>query len=47
MMKIFINIFGVNFGNKWDKISEDIAKKNPYLEQSETLLERGNRKPNP
>ena len=27
MMKIFINIFGVNFGNKWDKISEDIAKK--------------------
>ena len=33
MMKIFINIFGVNFGNsildnsKWDKIIDDIAKK--------------------
>ena len=28
--------------NKWW-----YSKKNPYLEQSETLLERGSRKPNP
>ena len=53
MMKISIKILGVNFGNsildnsKWDKISDNIAKKNPYLEQRETLFQRGNRKPNP
>ena len=44
-MKVSIKIPGVNFGDsvfdnsKWDKISD--------LEQSGTLLERGNRKPNP
>ena len=52
MMKICIKIFGVNFSNsildksKWDKISEGLAK-NPYLEQTEALFERGNCKPNP
>ena len=44
-MKVSIKIPGVNFGNsvfdnsKWDKIRD--------LEKSGTLLERGNRKPNP
>ena len=53
MMKISFKILEVNFGNsildnsKWDSRSDYIAKKNQYLEQSETLLERGNRKPNP
>ena len=52
MMKICIKIFGVNFSNsildksKWVKISEGLAK-NPYLEQTEALFERGNCKPNP
>ena len=42
---VSIKILEVNFGNtildnsKWDKISENIAKK-PYLEKSETLFER-------
>ena len=52
MMKISSKIIGINFGNsildnyKWDKISDSIAKQNPYLEQSQTLFDRDNRKPN-
>ena len=39
-----VTLFSItpNGTNKWQH-----SKKNPYLEQSETLLERGNRKPNP
>ena len=41
-----IKTIGVTFGNyvldnsNWDKITEAIIKKKPYLEQSETLFER-------
>ena len=44
MMNVSIKLLGVNFGNpipdnsKWDKINDGIAKKNTYLEQSETLI---------
>ena len=45
LSNISIKIFGVNFGNyalnnsNWDKISEILTNKIPYLEQSENLFE--------
>ena len=41
-----VKILGIKFDNfvsdnsNWDKIRDNIAKKNSYVEQSETLLER-------
>ena len=41
-----VKILSINFDNfisdntNWDKISLNIAKKNPYLEQNEPFFER-------